>query len=60
MSVFLAYDNNWNNYWLSCIGTSDDFVEGNEIRAIIMPLGYSTYETVKGGNEWAISGVIVY
>ena len=56
----LATDQDGNIYSLYYIGKSDNIAEGNEVRTIFMPLGYSTYTAVNGNTPWAVSGLIAY
>lgn len=55
----LAQDNKISPYRLNYFGKSDKLIEGKYFDAVVLPLGYSTYETVDGGNEWAFTGWIV-
>ena len=46
-------------YRLNYIGKSKKLSEGKSFSAIVLPLGYSTYETVNGGKDWAFTGWIM-
>lgn len=55
----LCQDSSIEPYRLYYFGHSDKLVENTYFNAIVLPLGYSTYETVSGGKAWALVGWIV-
>lgn len=55
----LCQDSSIRPYRLYYLGHSDKLVEDNYFNAVVLPLDYSTYETVDGGKEWALVGWIV-
>lgn len=55
----LCQDSSIEPYRLYYFGHSDKLVENAYFNAIVLPLGYSTYDTVDGGKAWALVGWIV-
>lgn len=59
LTDLLAFDYDNNPYRLYYFGSSKKLSEGKTINAILMPLGYSTYESVSGEKPWAFVGWII-
>ena len=55
----LGYDTNGEAYSLDYLDRSKRLAENNTVSLIIMPLGYSTFESITGDTPWAVSGIVV-
>jgi len=59
-TFILAYDNNYNYYWINYLFYADEVFEGNRITLYALPLDYFTYEMAAGGQAWALACAAVY
>ncbi len=54
-TFILAYDGQYNYYYIRMLGTADKIYEGSRIKLTALPLDYMTYPNVGGGTTWAIA-----